>query len=124
MISLIKVNNSLAQNVGISSSQERQEIVVKNAKDQSICVKGNFDYQDIKIVSVDYSQHIKISNSGNCPSAPTEYRIYKGEYEATPKRTSQIMPTAQTIMQKDFTVKAIPYSKTPNHKGANTISIG
>ena len=58
MISLIKVNNSLAQNVGISSSQERQEIVVKNAKDQSICVKGNFDYQDIKIVSVDYSHHI------------------------------------------------------------------
>lgn len=123
MINLIKINGSLTQNVGISSSQELQEIIVRNVDDQLICVKGNADYQDIRVVCTDYTQTIKISNDYR-PSVPSDYPIYEGAYEATPKVTAQIMPTAQKVMEKDFRVNAIPYSKTPNNKGGNTISIG
>ena len=123
MINLIKVDALFPQNVEISSLQKPQEIIVKNENNQTVAVRSNDNLQDIKISGMDYLQSIKISNDC-CNSSSNNYQFYEGDYEATPKTTPQIMPTAEKIMQKDFTVKAIPYSKTPNNKGGNTISIG
>ena len=124
MIRLIKIGESLAQNVGISVSQELQEIVVKNTSDQLFSVKANVNHQNVRISSLEYVQTIKVSNDCNCSVVPEDYPVYEGEYEATPKRSAQVMPTAEKIMLRDFTVKGIPYSKVSNNGGGNTISIG
>ena len=49
---------------------------------------------------------------------------YEGEYEITPKISSQILPTAKKLMKDDVTVKAIPYFDVSNPAGGQTIYIG
>lgn len=49
---------------------------------------------------------------------------YTGSYEITPKVIAQSLETAEKYMQKDLTVKAIPYYDVSNPSGGNTIYIG
>lgn len=49
---------------------------------------------------------------------------YEGEYEVTPKISSQILPTAKKLMKDDMTIKAIPYFDVSNTAGGQTIYIG
>lgn len=49
---------------------------------------------------------------------------YEGEYEVTPKVSSQTLPTAKKLMKDDVTVKAIPYFGVSNPAGGQTIYIG
>lgn len=49
---------------------------------------------------------------------------YEGEYEVTPKVSSQTLPTAKKLMKDDVMVKAIPYFDVSNPAGGQTIYIG
>lgn len=49
---------------------------------------------------------------------------YEGEYEVTPKISSQTLATAKKLMKDDVTVKAIPYFDVSNPAGGQTIYIG
>lgn len=53
-----------------------------------------------------------------------DFEIYEGSYEVTPQKKSQFLPTKNTMMVENVEVKGIPFSKTPNNKGGDTISIG
>ena len=48
---------------------------------------------------------------------------YEGEYVITPKVEAQTMPTAQKLMTKDVTIKAIPYFDVSNSSGGSTVYI-
>lgn len=49
--------------------------------------------------------------------------IYEGNYEVTPKVTSQTLLTGQRVMKDNLNVLSIPYYETSNLKG-KTIIIG
>ena len=49
--------------------------------------------------------------------------IYEGNYELTPKVTSQTLLTGQRVMKDNLNVLSIPYYETSNLKG-KTIIIG
>lgn len=49
--------------------------------------------------------------------------IYEGNYEVTPKVTSQTLLTGQRVMKDNLNVLSIPYYETTNLKG-KTIIIG
>ena len=49
---------------------------------------------------------------------------YEGEYEVTPKISSQTLATAKKLMKDDVMVKAIPYFDVSNPAGGQTIYIG
>ena len=49
---------------------------------------------------------------------------YEGEYEVTPRISSQTLATAKKLMQDDVTIKAIPYFDVSNTAGGQTIYIG
>ena len=49
---------------------------------------------------------------------------YEGEYEVTPKISSQTLATAKKLMKDDMTIKAIPYFDVSNPAGGQTIYIG
>lgn len=53
-----------------------------------------------------------------------EIEHYKGSYEVTPSVESQEMLTKNKMMDKDVTIKAIPYAEVSNTSGGCTISIG
>lgn len=56
----------------------------------------------------------------------TEYKDaepYTGSYEVTPKVDAQTLPTAQKMMAKDLTVKAIPIFDVSNNSGGRTVYI-
>lgn len=48
---------------------------------------------------------------------------YTGSYEVTPKVDAQTLPTAQKMMAKDLTVKAIPIFDVSNNSGGRTVYI-
>lgn len=49
---------------------------------------------------------------------------YTGEYIVEPTLTEQTLPTADTIMDDDVTVRRIAVSYTTNYTGGNTVYIG
>lgn len=51
---------------------------------------------------------------------------YEGEYEATPKTATvtQIFPTADKLMRRNFLVYTIPTREEPNESGGVTFTIG
>ena len=50
---------------------------------------------------------------------------YEGDYEITPSAESQEMLTKNKLMDKDVTIRAIPYKETPNSGGrGTTVRIG
>ena len=49
--------------------------------------------------------------------------IYEGNYEVTPKVTSQTLLTGQRVMKDNLNVLSIPYYETSNLKG-KTIIVG
>lgn len=55
---------------------------------------------------------------------PVGYKDYTGEYEITPKVTSQVIETADKHMISDLTVKEIPYYEVSNQANGKTIIIG
>lgn len=121
MIRLIRISESLAQSVIISTPEKLQEIHIQNLQYQFIDIKPEVSFQSIKISNLD-NQTIKISNA--CSVTSEEYPIYAGEYEATPKKESQIMPTAGKVLLNDFTVKGIPVTRVTNPSGGITVIIG
>lgn len=54
----------------------------------------------------------------------TEYEIYDGSYQVTPKTASQTLATANKLMQADVMVNEIPYAEVTNNSGGKTASIG
>lgn len=77
-------------------------IEVKNTSDQKLIVK-----QDIITVPV-YE----------------EVPEYEGSYDVTPKVEEQTLPTAEKFLQKDVTIKKIPYFEVSNTSGGDTVYIG
>ena len=55
---------------------------------------------------------------------PIGYQMYSGEYEVTPKVTSQILETSQKVMNNDVTINKIPIFEVSNSSGGITVSIG
>lgn len=53
-----------------------------------------------------------------------ELEHYEGDYEITPSVESQEMLTKNKMMDKDVTIKAIPYAEVSNTSGGCTILIG
>ena len=49
---------------------------------------------------------------------------YQGDYVVVSSTEEQTLATAQTYMEKDVTVKAIPYSEVSNLTGGTTFFIG
>ena len=47
--------------------------------------------------------------------------IYEGNYEVTPKVTSQTLLTGQRVMKDNLNVLSIPYYETSNLKGKTII---
>ena len=59
------------------------------------------------------------------PSADaTEYDVYDGSYQVTPKTVSQTLVTANKLMQADVMVNEIPYAEVTNNSGGKTVTIG
>lgn len=57
----------------------------------------------------------------------TEYiggEPYDGSYVVTPKVSEQVLSTAEKVMSDDMTIKAIPFFKTSNQMGGDTVYIG
>ena len=52
------------------------------------------------------------------------YPIYTGAYTVTPKTEGQTLATEKKSMQKDVTVKAIPFYEVGNTSGGSTVYIG
>ena len=48
---------------------------------------------------------------------------YRGTYDVTPKVDEQILPTAQKLMARDVTIKAIPIYNVSNDSGGSTVYI-
>ena len=61
---------------------------------------------------------------GQAVVVSVEREPYEGEYEVTPKISSQILPTAKKLMKDDVTIKSIPYFDVSNPAGGQTIYIG
>ena len=53
----------------------------------------------------------------------TNVDYYIGDYEVTPKVEEQKLETKNLLMEKDVTVHKIPFSKTSNNAGGNTVVI-
>jgi hypothetical protein len=49
---------------------------------------------------------------------------YQGEYIVTSSTEEQTLATAQTYMESDVTIKAIPFSEVSNLAGGSTFFIG
>ena len=54
----------------------------------------------------------------------TSGAIYEGEYTVIPKVTEQTLPTAETYLEDDVTVKSIPYYNVSNTAGGSSVYIG
>lgn len=54
----------------------------------------------------------------------TEYDVYDGVYQVTPKLESQTLATRNKLMTDDVTVEEIPISSVSNTAGGNTVIIG
>lgn len=52
-----------------------------------------------------------------------DYPLYQGAYTVTPKDEAQTLPTKNTAMADDVTVKEIPYYEVSNQTGS-TVYIG
>ena len=52
-----------------------------------------------------------------------DVEIYEGTYDVTPKTKEQTLPTAKKYLRDDVTVKSIPFFKTSNQTGGNTVYI-
>lgn len=50
--------------------------------------------------------------------------LYSGKTNVTPETVSQTLETANTIVQEDITIKAVPYAEVSNSSGGETITIG
>lgn len=62
---------------------------------------------------------------GNIQTVTKAYdKYYYGDYEVTPKVTSQTLQTKDKLMSDDVVVKEIPFFETSNNAGGNTIYIG
>lgn len=53
-----------------------------------------------------------------------EYPLYNGPYRVVPKIGDQFLRTAQTALEDDITVYAIPYAEVSNLSGGMTATIG
>lgn len=61
----------------------------------------------------------------NLPDADTtEYDVYDGVYQVTPKIESQTLATRNKLMTDDVTVEEIPISSVSNTAGGTTVIIG
>ena len=49
--------------------------------------------------------------------------LFPGPYEVIPKTENQTLETADKLMSRDMTVKAIPFYKTSNQSGGYTATI-
>ena len=49
--------------------------------------------------------------------------MYTGQYEAIPAVNSQTFATAQKVMERDFTVLAVPYAEVKNQSNGKTVTI-
>lgn len=75
-----------------------------------------------KVHNLDYNPTLKEM----IDFANSEIRLpnYEGEYVVIPKTVQQVLETNEKSMEKDLTVKAIPYSETANASGGKTVTIG
>ncbi len=55
---------------------------------------------------------------------PQDVVLYSGEYTVTPKVEAQSLKTANKFMQKDVSIRAIPFYETTNNSGGVTAYIG
>lgn len=66
-----------------------------------------------------------IATAESLPDADTtEYDVYDGVYQVTPKLESQTLATRNKLMTDDVTVEEIPISSVSNTAGGNTVIIG
>lgn len=49
--------------------------------------------------------------------------FYLGEYEVTPTTSTQVLPTKDTVMIDNVTIKKVPYYETENEFGGSTVYI-
>ena len=68
------------------------------------------------VFDADFGEVVKVGTGSE--------EIYEGDYIITPKETAQVMKTAGKVMNKDVTVKEIPYYVTSNTAGGETVYIG
>lgn len=66
--------------------------------------------------------------SGKIPGQVNVYipeaDMYDGPTEVIPAASEQVLPTAWKTLDKDVTVKEIPYAEVSNSSGGTTIIIG
>lgn len=69
--------------------------------------------------------HAILDAVNDLPSADTSnYEVYDGLYQVTPKTVSQTLATANKLMQDNVMVEEIPYAEVTNDSGGKTASIG
>ncbi len=96
MINLISVNNSSAQNIGVTPVEDIQRIVIKNVEEQKISIQSTYGHQDIEIAQ-DLPQKIPISMPCPCKldvEAAIEAKVPKA-LSILPQASSEEFATAK-----------------------------
>lgn len=85
----------------------------------------NIAFEDNKILEqVQFSESAGGSAAfGEVQIMHTGGEIYTGAYDITPRVDKQVIPTQGKVMARDMTVKSIPFFKTSNDSGGNTVYI-
>ncbi len=64
-----------------------------------------------------HAEHVRVVRDSALPE-------YRGETTVTPSTAVQTLPTADTVMREDVTVREIPFYTTTNPSGGYTAIIG
>lgn len=88
-------------------------IEVKNTPDQKI-----------NLVTTNHTQDIGVKQDIVIVPVMEDVPKYEGTYDVTPKVEEQTLPTAEKFLEKDVTIKKIPYFEVSNTSGGDTVYIG
>lgn len=99
-----------------SSSYEAYENLLKGIL-SAIKEKAGLDKLNIKNAEEIVRNYW--GNSGN-----TNYEMYEGSYDITPKTKAQTLETENKVLIQDMNIQAIPYYETSNEIGGVTVVIG
>lgn len=86
----------------------------------------NISVRDRPLISVRVgdTNHAQISINNETIIHDERHIDYIGEYDVKPSKNETILKTNGKAMTSDVVIEAIPFYKTKNAKGGNTVYIG
>ena len=90
-------------------------------------IRVNFSSSNVKLdAKLNETDERVGANFGEVQTV-TEYvggELYQGEYEITPKVEAQTLLTAKKVLERNVTIKKIPYAEVQNNANGKTVTIG